>query len=183
MKLCSFCKELWKQSSICVLRKRGSENMQQIYSPVNLLHIWEPIFLRTSIPKSDFNKPVLQVYWNHTSAWVFSSKFAAYLQSENKSDLHKFLFFYQSFLLFLPYYSHIIFLFSIFIMVQLLRIQTPNPWGLTSKVKVGAKIDKGFHPSVVSRISCEFCKISKNTFSYRTPLWWLLLSITGDLWL
>ena len=27
------------------------------------------------------NKAVLQVYWNHSSAWVFSSKFAAYFQS------------------------------------------------------------------------------------------------------
>ena len=25
--------------------------------------------------------PVLQLYWNHTSAWVFSFKFAAYLQN------------------------------------------------------------------------------------------------------
>ena len=55
-------------------------------------------------------------------------------------------------------------------MVLLLRIQPPNPGGLTSKAKVGAKVDTAFHPSVVNHISCEFCKISKNTFSYRTPL-------------
>ena len=29
------------------------------------------------MPMYDFNK----VYWNHTSAWVFSSKFAAYFLS------------------------------------------------------------------------------------------------------
>ena len=44
--------------------KRCSENMLQIYR-------------RTPIPMYDFNK----VYWNHTSAWVFSSKFAAYFLS------------------------------------------------------------------------------------------------------
>ena len=29
----------------------------------------------------DFNKVALQVYENHTLAWVFSSKFAAYFQN------------------------------------------------------------------------------------------------------
>ena len=48
-----------KQPSMDVLRKRCSENMQQIY--------W-----RTPMPKCDFNKFALQLYWNHTSAWVFS---------------------------------------------------------------------------------------------------------------
>ena len=28
--------------------------------------------------KCDFIKVVLQLYWNHTSAWVFSCKFAAF---------------------------------------------------------------------------------------------------------
>ena len=33
------------------------------------------------MPKYDFNKVALQIYWNHTSAWVFSCKFAAYFQN------------------------------------------------------------------------------------------------------
>ena len=33
------------------------------------------------MPKCDFNKVALQLYWNHTSAWVFSCKFAAYFQN------------------------------------------------------------------------------------------------------
>ena len=49
------------------LEKRCSENMQQIYR-------------RTPVPKCDFNKVALQLYSNHTSAWVFSCKFAAYFQ-------------------------------------------------------------------------------------------------------
>ena len=57
-----------KQPSIGVLMKRCSENMQQIYS-------------RTPMPKCDFNKVALQVYWNRTSAWVFSCKFNAYFQN------------------------------------------------------------------------------------------------------
>ena len=51
-----------------VLRERCSENMQQIYR-------------RTTMPKCDSNKVPKQVYWNHTSVWVFSCKFAAYFQN------------------------------------------------------------------------------------------------------
>ena len=33
------------------------------------------------MPKCDFNKVVNQLYWNHTSAWMISFKFAAYIQN------------------------------------------------------------------------------------------------------
>ena len=57
-------KPLWvgfkkKQPSRYVLRKRCSENMQQIYRS-------------KPKPKCDFNKVSLQLYWTHASAWVFS---------------------------------------------------------------------------------------------------------------
>ena len=42
--------------------------MQQIYS-------------RAPMPKCGFNNVALQLYWNHTSAWMFSCEFAAYLQN------------------------------------------------------------------------------------------------------
>ena len=45
-----------------VLSKKYTENMQQINR-------------RTPMPKCDFNKDALQLYWNHTSAWVLSCKF------------------------------------------------------------------------------------------------------------
>ena len=32
------------------------------------------------MPKIDFNKAAKQPYWNPTSAWVFSCKFATYFQ-------------------------------------------------------------------------------------------------------
>ena len=57
-----------KQCSRDVLRKRCYENMQQIYR-------------RTSMLKGDFNNVAKQLYWNHTSASVFSCKFAAYFQN------------------------------------------------------------------------------------------------------
>ena len=57
-----------KQPSRRVFRKMCSENMQQIYR-------------RTPIPKCDFNKVTLQLYWNRTSAWAFFCKFAAYFQN------------------------------------------------------------------------------------------------------
>ena len=50
------------------LKKRCSENMQQIYR-------------RTSMLKCDFIKVVKQLYWNRTSARVLSCKFAAYFQN------------------------------------------------------------------------------------------------------
>ena len=33
------------------------------------------------MPKCDFNKVAMQLYWNHTSAWVLSCKFAAFFQN------------------------------------------------------------------------------------------------------
>ena len=38
-------------------------------------------YWRTPMLKCDFNKIALQLYWNHTSAWAFSCKFAVYFQN------------------------------------------------------------------------------------------------------
>ena len=57
-----------KQLSRGVLIKACSENKQQIYR-------------RTPMPKCDFNEVALQVYWNQTSARVFSCKFVTYFQN------------------------------------------------------------------------------------------------------
>ena len=51
--------QILKQPSRGVPRKRCSKNMQDIYR-------------RTPMPKCDFNKVAKQLYWNHSSAWVFS---------------------------------------------------------------------------------------------------------------
>ena len=50
------------------LRKGVLKNMQQIYR-------------RTPIPKCDFNKVALQLYWNCTLTCVFCCKFATYFQN------------------------------------------------------------------------------------------------------
>ena len=55
-----------KQPSVGVLMKRCSENMQQIYR-------------RIAMSKCDFNKVVLELYWNRTSVWVFSSGQVLYI--------------------------------------------------------------------------------------------------------
>ena len=60
--------QLQKQPTRGALKKRFSENMQQIYRT-------------TPMSKCDFNKVALQLYWNRTLAWVFSCKFAAYFQN------------------------------------------------------------------------------------------------------
>ena len=44
-------------------------------------------YRRTFMPKCDFNKFAKQLHWNHTSAWVFSCKFAAYFHN-NFSQEH-----------------------------------------------------------------------------------------------
>ena len=51
-----------------VLRKKYSKNMQQMYR-------------RTPTPKCNFNKVAKELYWNYTSAWVFSRKFLAYFRN------------------------------------------------------------------------------------------------------
>ena len=58
-----------KQPARCVLMKNYSENMQKIYRR------------RTPMSKCYFNKVAFQLYWNRTSTWVFSCKFAAYFQN------------------------------------------------------------------------------------------------------
>ena len=59
---------LQKQPSRGAFWKRCPENMQQIYK-------------RTPMPKCDFNKVALQLYWNQTSACVFSCKVASCFQN------------------------------------------------------------------------------------------------------
>ena len=54
--------------------KRYSENMLQIYR-------------RTLMPKYDFNKVALQLFWNCNSTRVFSFKFAAYFQNTFSQEL------------------------------------------------------------------------------------------------
>ena len=41
----------------------------------------QEIYRRTLTPKCNFNKVALQLYWNDTSAWVFSRKFVVYFQN------------------------------------------------------------------------------------------------------
>ena len=57
-----------KQSPRSAPRKGCSENMQENYR-------------RKPMPRCDFNKVEKQLFWNHTLAWVFSCKFAAYFQN------------------------------------------------------------------------------------------------------
>ena len=64
---------LQKQPPTVVPRKRCSENMQKIYR-------------RTPVPTCDLNKVALQLYWNHTSTWVFSRKFPVYFQNTFSSE-------------------------------------------------------------------------------------------------
>ena len=59
--------------------------------------------LRTPMPKCDFNKVALQFYWNSTLPWVFSCKFAGYLQFPNNTSRRLFLGLIQNFIIKLHY--------------------------------------------------------------------------------
>ena len=41
----------------------------------------QQIYRRTPMPKFNFNKIALELYWNNTSAWMFSCKFAIYFRN------------------------------------------------------------------------------------------------------
>ena len=46
----------------------------------------QQIYRRTLMQKCDFNKIAIQLYWNHTSAWVTSCRFVADLQNTFSED-------------------------------------------------------------------------------------------------
>ena len=66
----NFYKNFWVSNSKrgVILRNSRIPNLQ--------------IYRRTSMPKCDFNKVALQLYWKYTSAWVFCCKFC-YIFSEH----------------------------------------------------------------------------------------------------
>ena len=51
----------------------------------------QEIYRRTPMPKCDLNKVAKQLYWNRTSAWLFSCKFAAYFPRINSGWLLLFI--------------------------------------------------------------------------------------------
>ena len=63
-------------------RSMISIKLQSNFMKITLRHGRSPvIYRRTPMPKYDFSKVANQLYWNHTTAWVFSCKFAAYFQN------------------------------------------------------------------------------------------------------
>ena len=54
------CENIQKHPSSGVLKKSCSENMHQIYRGTPMSKCW-------------FNKVAMQLFWNHTSTWVFVS--------------------------------------------------------------------------------------------------------------
>ena len=53
----------------------------KVFLGKGVLKICNKIYWRTLIPRCDFSKVALQLYWNHTSAGLFSCKFAAYFEN------------------------------------------------------------------------------------------------------
>ena len=62
-------------------RSYNRSRAPEVFMQKGILKIGSKFFRRTSMAKCNFNKVVKQLYWNHTLAWVFSWKFAAYFQN------------------------------------------------------------------------------------------------------
>ena len=82
-----YCKRVvkvyWREMSQNVLHVtvlKVSEAAIQRCSYKKVLWKYAQIYKRAPMPKSDFNKVALLLYWNCTLAWMFSCKFAAYIQ-------------------------------------------------------------------------------------------------------
>ena len=56
-------------------------NAFESFIPVIILNMLRIKYSQTPMQKCNFNKVALQFYWNHSFAWVFSCKFAAYFQN------------------------------------------------------------------------------------------------------
>ena len=67
---CSFKQVSKKYAAL----KRCSENMQHIYR-------------KTPMLKCDFTKVTLQLYWNHSSVWVFSCNFSYFHNTFSQKHL------------------------------------------------------------------------------------------------
>ena len=93
--------QVQKQPFRWVLIKGCSENMQGIY-------------MRTTILKCDFNKVVLQLYWNHTSTWVFSCTVA---ENWDIISFFDFTFCLFSFFLFFSIFCHFYFVYFVFVFI------------------------------------------------------------------
>ena len=62
-------------------RSYNRSRAPEVFMQKGILKIGSKFFRRTSMAKCNFNKVAKQLYWNHTLAWVFSWKFAAYFQN------------------------------------------------------------------------------------------------------
>ena len=69
--LCTICR------NVDLLPEAATQSVLKICSKFTGEHPCRKIYRRTPMPKCDFNKAAKQLYWNRTSAWVFSCKFAA----------------------------------------------------------------------------------------------------------
>ena len=124
------------------------------------------------MPKWDFNKVAKQLYWNRTSARVFSCNFAAYFQNiffeeplwqaasiscmRCGSTYRKV--FCRS--------SHGMF----FVQKRVLKIFAKFTENICVRVSFWIKLQAwGLKEPLTQVFSCEFCEILKNTFFYRTP--------------
>ena len=67
-----------KMSEVIQKQRNQSLNIQKQSFKGVLMKRCSEISSRTPMPKCDFHVDAKQLYWNHTSAWLFAYKFAAY---------------------------------------------------------------------------------------------------------
>ena len=66
-----------KMSEVIQKQRNQSLNIQKQSFKGVLMKRCSEISSRTHMPKRDFHVDAKQLYWNHTSTWVFACKFAA----------------------------------------------------------------------------------------------------------
>ena len=135
------------------------------------------------MPKCDFDKAAQRLYWNHTSAWVFSCNFAAYFQNS----------FFK---------EHLLVAASVFLRTMMKLSKMKNCWYCIFKsvlikdrilhhwgrrkwvsicfyfiinvvciyIKYFFDVVRNKKEALAQVFSYEFCEISKNTFFHRIPL-------------
>ena len=68
------------------IHKQFRSNHPKVFLEKHVLKICSKFTGRTPMPKCDFNKVAKELYWNLTSTWAFSCKYAAYFQNTFSSE-------------------------------------------------------------------------------------------------
>ena len=76
-----FCCQQLLQKKSTINFWQDPKHQKQLSRSVHISANMQQIYRRKPMPKCDFIKIALELYWNFTSIWTFSCKFPGYLQN------------------------------------------------------------------------------------------------------